>query len=318
MSNPDAPMSREDDPLETIPVTRALRRSRGRWRIFGFVVLAIAVIVGLARFSPLMNPVGDVIARVTIAGTITTDPERTALLERLGEDESVAAVIVAINSPGGTTAGGEELYASLRALAEQKPVVSTVGELGASAAYMAAIATDRIYARNLSIVGSIGVYYQHVDASGLFETLGVDLDKVASGPLKGKPDFDEPITPEVRDSLVDLVDSSYQYFVDLVAERRGLTRPQTLALADGRILSGVMGIEAGLIDEAGGEPEALTWLQTEREIAPDLDIVSVWPRQRAPGWLDLLFGSLAGALGDGGWPGLPLDGLVSLWHPHAR
>lgn len=311
-------MSPQDDPYETIPVTRALRRSRGRWRIFAFVVLAIAVVVGLARFSPLMNPAGDIIARVTISGTILTDAERTALFEELAEDDTVAAVIVAINSPGGTTAGGEELYASLRALAEQKPVVSTIGELGASAAYMAAIATDRIYARNLSIVGSIGVYYQHVDASGLFETLGVDLDKVASGPLKGKPDFDEPISPEVRDSLVDLVDSSYQYFVDLVAERRGLSRPQTLALADGRILSGVMAIEAGLIDEAGGQSEALAWLQTERFVEPDLDIVSVWPRQRAPGWIDLLLGTFSGALGDGGWPGLPLDGLVSLWHPQAR
>ncbi|MBN13941.1 MAG: signal peptide peptidase SppA [Pelagibacterium sp.] len=311
-------MSLQDDPVDTIPVTRALRRSRGRWRIFAFVVLAVAALVGFARFYPLMAPVGDVIARVTISGTITTDPERTALLEDLAEDDSVSAVIVAINSPGGTTAGGEELYASLRALAEQKPVVSTIGELGASAAYMAAIATDRIYARNLSIVGSIGVYYQHVDASGLFETLGVDLDKVASGPLKGKPDFDEPISPQVRDSLVELVDSSYRYFVDLVAERRGLTRSDTLALADGRILSGVMAIDAGLIDAAGGETEALAWLQTEREIDPDLDIVPVWPRQRAPGWLDLLFGSLAGAFGETGWPGLPLDGLVSLWHPQAR
>lgn len=310
-------MSQQDDPVETIPVTRALRRSRGRWRIFAFVVLAAAIVVALARFAP-MTPAADIVARVAIDGTITTDAERTAFFEELAEDDSVAAVIVAINSPGGTTAGGEELYASLRALAEQKPVVSTIGELGASAAYMAAIATDRIYARNLSIVGSIGVYYQHVDASGLFETLGVDLDKVASGPLKGKPDFDEPISPEVRDSLTELVDSSYQYFVDLVVERRGLTRPQTLALADGRILSGVMAIEAGLIDEAGGEPQALAWLQTSHDIDPDLDTVSVWPPQRAPGWLDLLLGSVAGGFGQTGWPGLPLDGLVSLWHPHAR
>jgi protease-4 len=311
-------MPYQDDPVETIPVTRALRRSRGRWRLFAFVVVAVAVVVVFARFSPLMTPATNIVARVAISGAIFTDAERTALLEDLAEDDSVAAVIVAINSPGGTTAGGEELYASLRALAEQKPVVATIGELGASAAYMAAIATDRIYARNLSIVGSIGVYYQHVDASGLFETLGVDLDKVSSGPLEGKPDFDEPISPQVRDSLVDLVDSSYQYFVDLVAERRGLTRPQTLVLADGRILSGVMAIQAGLIDQAGGEPEALAWLQTERQIAPDLDIVEVWPRQRRPGWLDLVLGSLGGAFGDGGWPGLPLDGLVSLWHPQAR
>src|SRR5690606_10072187 len=118
----------------------------------------------LVRFLPALTPPGQTIARVTISGTIATNPERSELLARLAQDDTVAAVIVAINSPGGTTAGGEELYQSLRGIAERKPVVSTIGELGASAAYMAAIATDHILARNLSIVGSIGVYYQHVDA----------------------------------------------------------------------------------------------------------------------------------------------------------
>src|SRR5690606_9218456 len=278
----------DDDPLETIPVTRALRRSRGRWRIFAFLALALAVVFALVRFLPALTPPGQAIARVTISGTITTDAERSELFSQLAEDDNISAVVVSINSPGGTTAGGEELYASLREIAEQKPVVSTIGELGASAAYMAAIATDHILARNLSIVGSIGVYYQHVDAGNLFETIGIDLDKVASGPLKSEPDFDEPITPEVRESLAELVDSSFQYFVDLVAERRALTRPQTLALADGRILSGVMALEAGLIDGAGGEAEAIQWLASEHAIDPDLPILDVWPYKAGPNLVDFL------------------------------
>lgn len=304
----------DDNPVETIPVIRALRRSRGRWRIFAFLALALAVFFALARFLPALTPPGQTIARVTISGTIATNPERSELFARLAQDDTVAAVIVAINSPGGTTAGGEELYQSLREIAERKPVVSTIGELGASAAYMAAIATDHILARNLSIVGSIGVYYQHVDAGKLFETIGIDLDKVASGPLKSEPDFDEPITPEVRESLAELVDSSFQYFIDLVVERRALTRPQALALADGRILSGVMALEAGLIDAAGGETEAVQWLETERAIDPDLPVIDVWPYKSGPNLVDFVLGQFIGAIGGG----LPLDGLVSLWHPSAR
>ena len=150
-------------------------------------------------------------------------------------------MIVAINSPGGTTAGGEELYEALGQLRAAKPTVAVIKELGASAAYMTAIATDRIFARRLSIVGSIGVLYQHVNAGKLLETIGVDLDKVASGPLKAEPDFDEPMEGAPRASIAALVDDSFQWFVDIVAERRGLDRAAALALADGRIVTGRVG-----------------------------------------------------------------------------
>ncbi|WP_332712964.1 signal peptide peptidase SppA [Pelagibacterium mangrovi] len=302
----------DDNPVETIPVTRSLRRSRGRWRIFAFLALAAAVFFALARYLPLFEQPGQAIARVTISGTIATDPDRAALLSRLAEDDTISAVVVAINSPGGTTAGGEELYDSLREIAEQKPLVSTIGELGASAAYMGAIASDHILARNLSIVGSIGVYYQHVDAGKLFDTIGIDLDKVASGPLKSEPDFDEPITPQIRVALEDLVDSSFQYFIDLVAERRGMNGQQIQAVVDGRILSGTMALEAGLIDATGGEREAIQWLAAEQGVDPDLPVVDVWPLQTGPNWLDFILSRAFGDLGNG----LPLDGLVSLWHPH--
>lgn len=304
----------DDNPAATIPVTRSLRRSRGRWRIFAFLALALAVFFALARYLPTLTPPGQAIARISISGTIVTDPERSALLSRLAQDDTISAVIVAINSPGGTTAGGEELYESLREIAEQKPLVSTIGELGASAAYMGAIASDHILARNLSIVGSIGVYYQHVDAGKLFETIGIDLDKVASGPLKSEPDFDEPITPQIRASLEDLVDSSFAYFIDLVAERRGMNDQQIQAVVDGRILSGAMALDAGLIDATGGEREAIQWLAAEHEIDPALPLIDVWPPPSGPNWLDFI---LARAFGDIG-NGLPLDGLVALWQPHGR
>ena len=290
------------------------RKSRGLWRVLAFIALALAVVVGLGRFALPQSPAGDYVARLVIDGAITTDRERLDAIEQLAEDDAVKAVIVAINSPGGTTAGGEELYEALARLRETKPTIAVISELGASAAYMTAIATDRIFARRLSIVGSIGVLYQHVNAGKLMETIGVDLDKVASGPLKAEPDFDEPMDGAPRASIAALVDDSFQWFVDLVAERRGLTRPATLALADGRIVTGRVGVENGLIDAIGGETEAMAWLESERELAADLEIRTVWPEPEQG--FDLigtfLNGQARAALGLPDGP-ITLDGLVSLW-----
>ena len=290
------------------------RRSRGLWRVLAFIALALAVVVGLGRFALPQGPAGDYVARLVIDGTITTDRARLKAINGLAENDAVKAVVVAINSPGGTTAGGEELYEALGQLRAAKPTVAVIGELGASAAYMTAIATDRIFARRLSIVGSIGALYQHVNAGKLLETIGVDLDKVASGPLKAEPDFDEPMEGAPRVSIAALVDDSFQWFVDVVAERRGLTRPATLALADGRIVTGRVGLESGLIDAIGGEKEAMDWLEAERDIDADLDIRTVWPEPQQG--FDLigtfLNGQARAALGLPDGP-ITLDGLVSLW-----
>lgn len=290
------------------------RRGRGLWRLVALIAAVIAVLALVGRFAT-GDAGGERVARITISGTITSDAERMALIERMIEDERVAAVIVAINSPGGTTAGGEELYEGLRRLSAAKPTVSVIRELGASAAYMTAIGTDRIFARRLSIVGSIGVLYQHVNAGKLLDTIGIDLDKVASGPLKAEPDFDEPLVGDTRRSLEALIESSYSWFVDIVAERRGLSRAKTLELADGRIVTGSTGIELGLIDAVGGEHEAMAWLAAEHDIAEDMPVVSVWPPPEGEwDWLaGLIGGSARAALGISGEGPVMLDGLVSLW-----
>ena len=303
------------DPALLLPTTSRLRRSRRLWRIMTFVALAVAVLALAARFGLDQGGVGDRIARVEIDGTITTDAGRLAALEEIGDNAAVKAVIVAINSPGGTTAGGEELYEALGALRAKKPVVAVIKELGASAAYMTAIASDRIYSRRLSIVGSIGVLFQTVNAGKFMQTIGVDLDKVASGPLKAEPDIDEPMSPEVRASIAALVNDSFNWFVDIVAERRGLDRNTTLALADGRIITGRQGLDAQLIDAIGGEAEAQDWLEAEKGVAADLPVVTYYPLpdEGLPGIWKLLSGQVRGALGLSPGGAIALDGLVSLW-----
>jgi protease-4 len=304
-----------NDAAHLIPATSQLRRSRRIWRVLFFIALAVAVLAIAGRFALDNGAIGERIARINVDGTIFTDPARLQVLQDLGEDPLVKAVIVSINSPGGTTAGGEELYEALGALRATKPVVAVIHELGASAAYMTAIGSDRIFARRLSIVGSIGVLYQHVNAGKLLNTIGVDLDKVATGPLKAEPDYDEAMTPEVRASLQSLVGDSYEWFVDVVAERRGLTRPQTLALADGRIVTGRQGVETRLIDAIGGEAEAIGWLESEKQLTADLPVVTYYPYEDES-WLGLprwLGGAARAVLGLGPQGSIALDGLVSLW-----
>jgi len=305
------------DPSHAIPAASQLRRSRFRWRIVAFIALVIAILAGMGRYATENGLAGvtDSIARIDINGTIATDAARLGVFERLGEDASVKAVLIAINSPGGTTAGGEELYDAINKLRAKKPVVAYVNELGASAAYMAAIAADRIFVRRLSIVGSIGVLFQTANAQKLMQTIGVDLEKVQSGPLKAEPDFDEPMSDDVRASLQSLVDDSFSWFVDIVAERRGLTRAAVLPLADGRIMTGNQAIAAKLVDEVGGEAEAVAWLEANKSIKADLPVATWYPVAQ-PGWMD--WGKWAGgqarmALGLPADGPVLLDGLVSLW-----
>lgn len=309
------------DPITSTPDAHGViaaeryRRSRGLWRVLAFVALAIAVLALLARFVMPDAGLGNHIARVVVDGTITTNSVRLKALSDLAHDDSVKAVIIAINSPGGTTAGGEELYEALGQLRAKKPVVAVINELGASAAYMTAIATDRVFARRLSIVGSIGVLFQHINAGKLLDTIGVGLDKVASGPLKAEPDINEPMDGAARASIAALVDDSFQWFVDIVAERRGMDRAKALTLADGRIVTGRVGVETGLIDAIGGELEAQAWLEAEHDVPVDLDVVTAWPVSSGDfDWLaSFLGGKARAALGLPADGPIPLDGMMSLW-----
>jgi protease-4 len=311
----NTPAALSPDPHE-LAAASSLRRSRRRWRITAFVAIAIVVVAVLGRLATLNAETGqDHIARITVNSIIAHDPARLRTLARLAEDEHVKGVIVAINSPGGTSAGGEELYSALLALGEEKPIAATINEMGASAAYMTAIAADRIYARRMSLVGSIGVYIQHINASGLFDTLGIDFDKVVSAPLKGQPEYDEPMPDDVRASLQELIDDSYDFFVDVVAERRNLDRSVTLGLSDGRIVSGGMALEAGLIDALGGEVEAVEWLESERGVEPDLPVFTRYPLPVTglDRIVELVGSQLRASLGLSTNGSISLDGLYSLW-----
>jgi protease-4 len=310
---------------------RRLRRKLSFWRLIGIIALIVAAAFGywlVAGRDGIPWFASDQIARVTIAGFIADDQERDELFEKIGETDAVKAVILSIDSTGGVTAGGEALYESLRRLATQKPTVATVGTVGASAAYMAAIATDHIVARRTSITGSIGVLFQYPEVSDLMQTLGVRVEEIKSSPLKSQPSPFKPASPAARAVISGVVLDTYDWFVDIVAERRGLARAEALELADGRIFTGRQALSSGLIDEIGGEEEAIAWLAAERNIDADLPVKDWEPKRSASGffgysdaillWFARKLGISSELLRAGGLDRLlpdrlKLDGLISVW-----
>src|SRR5205814_9452659 len=203
---------------------RRIRRKLTFWR----VAAAVVAIGALVTIGLIVTPGGrgtlattGSIARVKIDGLIRSDSERVEALERL-EKSRAAAVVVHINSPGGTTAGSEQLYDSLMRLKAKKPLVVVVEGLAASGGYITAIAVDHIVAQQSSLVGSIGVLFQYPNFTDLLKTVGVKVEDVKSSPLKAAPNGYEPTSPEARAALDALVKDSYAWFRGLVKERRGM------------------------------------------------------------------------------------------------
>jgi len=289
---------------------RRLKRKLRWWQAATLVAAALAVIAGLQASDLLFKR--DTVARLRVDGLIVENHRRDALLADIAQDPSVRALIVHLDSPGGTVVGGEDLYRSLRAVGEHKPVVAVMGTVAASAAYMTAVAGDRVFAREGTITGSIGVLFQTADVTGLLDKLGIKPETLKSGPLKAVPSPTEPMTEEARAATQALVIDLFEFFVDLVTERRPLDRAQVLHLADGRIYTGRQAVANGLVDAIGGETAARDWLAEAKDIPRNIRAVTVKPKRERTGLSDALSGLTGKSLFSNA---LTLDGLVSVWHP---
>ena len=172
---------------------RRLRRKLTFWRVAAFLVAAVAIVgAGIAFAGRQMFAGSAHIARVDVSGFITGDRKTLELIESLGRNRAASAVLVTINSPGGTVTGSEALYLALRALSAQKPTVAVVEGMAASGGYIAAMGTERIVAQHTSLVGSIGVLFQFPNVVRLLDTVGVKMETVKSAPLKASPNPFEP------------------------------------------------------------------------------------------------------------------------------
>lgn len=311
---------------------RRMRRKLTFWRVMATLVAVIAVVGIAVALTPSARRAltgSQAIARISIDGLIRSDRDRVDALERL-EKSSAPAVILHINSPGGTTAGSEQLYDALMRLKAKKPLVVVVEGLAASGGYIAALASDHIIAQQSSLVGSIGVLFQYPNFTELLKTVGVQMESVKSSPLKAAPNGYEPTSPEARAALDALVKDSYAWFRGLVQSRRGMDEAGLTRVADGRVFTGRQALDLKLIDQLGDEKTAVAWLVAQKKIPRELPVRDF---KLSPRLTDLTFlrASAVVALDAVGVSGLAerlrrtgvvtaverldLDGLLALWLP---
>jgi protease-4 len=313
---------------------RRIRRKLTFWRVIAALGVIAAVVAVAVVASPSARTAitgSNAIARVKIDGLIRSDQARVEALERL-ESSSAVAVIVHINSPGGTTAGSEQLYDALTRLKAKKPMVVVVEGLAASGGYIAALASDQIIAQQTSLVGSIGVLFQIPNVSELLKTVGVKVEEVKSSPLKAAPNGYEPTSPEARAALDALVKDSYAWFRGLVKDRRNMDDATLQTVADGRVFTGRQAVGLKLIDQLGDEKTAVAWLVAQKKVGAG---VPVRDFKLAPRFGDMTFlratasvaldamglGALSRQVEQSGVTQavdrFGLDGMLALWHPSA-
>lgn len=253
---------------------RRIRRKLTFWRVSAVLAVIVAIVaVALAATPAGRNALTGktAIARIKIDGLIRSNQERVEALERL-EQSKAPAVIVHINSPGGTTAGSEQLFDALVRLKAKKPVVVVIEGLAASGGYIAALGGDHIIAQQTSLVGSIGVLFQYPNFSELLKTVGVKVEEVKSSPLKAAPNGFEPTSPEARAAIDMLVKDSYAWFRGMVKDRRKMDDAQIEKVADGRVFTGRIAMDLKLIDQIGDEKAAVAWLAAQKGIAADTPV----------------------------------------------
>jgi protease-4 len=295
---------------------RRLKRRLFFWRSAAILAVLVAVLVAV-RGSGLGLERAHV-ARLEVSGLITEDARLTRSVERLADDSSVKALVVRINSPGGSVSGGESLHDAIAAVAAKKPVVAVMGGLAASAGYMIAVPADRIFAHDATLTGSIGVLLEAPEASGLLAKLGIDAQTIVSGPLKDQPSFTHPLSTQGHEVLQALVMDMYDQFVDMVAAGRHMDPAKVRALGDGRAYTGRQALKLGLIDAIGGERDARAWLATAKGVPADLPVESVTSR----GFAERTLSGTLGPLFLSFWKtvvsqGVMLDGGWAVWHRSA-
>jgi protease-4 len=290
---------------------RRLKRGMVTWRVIAILAVVLAALALLGRGAAVW-PGGRYVAVLHVDGIITDDEKRVEAVSDLATDRRAAALVVAIDSPGGSVAGGEALHDAIAAVARVKPVVTVMGGMAASAGYMIAVPAARIFARNATITGSIGVIMEAPEASGLLSKIGIDVQTLVSGPLKGQPSFTAPMTDAGRQALQGLLMNLYDQFVAMVAQGRHMSVADVRSLADGRAYTGQQALPLHLVDQIGGMDAARAWLAQARDVPGNLPTEDVATKPNGVSFLGVKLGGVANLLFS---QTLMLDGALALWQP---
>ncbi|MEM8718689.1 MAG: signal peptide peptidase SppA [Cyanobacteria bacterium P01_G01_bin.39] len=212
------------------------------------------------------------IARIEINGAIASDTRKQVLKAfKTIEEKKFPALLLRIDSPGGTVADSHEIFTALQRLQEDKDikVVASFGNISASGGVYIGVGAKHIVSNPGTITGSIGVILRGNNLERLLDKVGVSFKVVKSGPYKDILAFDRETTKEEEDILQQLIDVSYSQFVSTVAKGRGLEEETVRNFADGRVFTGEQALELGLVDRLGTEEDARRWAAELAGLDPD-------------------------------------------------
>jgi protease-4 len=256
-----------------------LRAQIKKWKWLFFGLLAIVIFAFVNKSPKDKSPF---IARINIEGSIVYNAQMIKRINSLAEEKNVRAVIVDIDSPGSTAFAGEELYIALKKLSAKKPVVAVLKTMATSGGYLTALGANYIVARNMTITGSIGVLWQSFEAVELANKLGIKFVSVKSSPLKASPNPMEQTSEEAKEVVMEAVQEDYAVFLSMLMESRKMTKEKAIKIADGRVYNGIAAQKLGLVDQIGGEDEALAWLENVNKIPAKTRIIDVsWEEQES-------------------------------------
>lgn len=267
--------------------------------LIGVTLLALGIILREAFFLPSLpdrpreearrGTIGLIYVEGTILGGrgqggLVGVPGMDHVLSQLKEarlDPHTRAVVLRVNSPGGSAAASQEIHREITKLREEgKYVVVSMADVAASGGYYVSVAADKIMANPGTTTGSIGVIMQFANLEELYEKLGVDFETIKSGELKDLGDSTRPITPEEKEVMQAMADDVYDQFVEAVARGRDMEREEVLELADGRVFTGRQALEKGLVDELGDLYDAVDaaaqLADLEDPLLKDYSRVSPW------------------------------------------
>lgn len=226
--------------------------------IVGMGIVAIILFMARGRTEMFVLPSRDSVAIIEVEGPIFDSEEPIKQLKRYVENDSVKALVIRLNSPGGAVAPSQEMFEELKkARGEGKTVVVSMSSVAASGAYYIACAADEIYANPGTITGSIGVIAEFPNVQGLMDKIGIQFETIKTGKFKDTGSWHRPMDPEEEQLLQEMLMDVYEQFVEAVAEGRNMPIDEVRKYADGRIFSGRQALEYGFVDALGTQSDAV-------------------------------------------------------------